>query len=82
MKNNKVQLGMAELVALLDACNDILEGCVKLNDAFQGVTRSMQVMEPEPWEELGEVPDNVVDIRRRINKDPNEIYNNKEGGDD
>ena len=79
MKNNKVQLEMPELVALLDACNDILEGCMKLNEGVQGVIQSMEVIE---FTTLEEVPDNVVNINRRLNKDPNEIYNNEEGGDD
>lgn len=79
MKNNKVQLGMPALVALLDACNDIIEGCIKLNDGVQEVIHSMEVIESATLEEI---PDNVVNINRRLNKDPNEIYNNKEGGDD
>ena len=79
MKNNKVQLEMPELVALLDACNDILEGCMKLNEGVQGVIQSMEVIE---FTTLEEVPDNVVNINRRLNKDPNEIYNNEKGGDD
>ena len=74
MTNNKINVGMKELVALLDQVNELLDTCINLDKVFQDLCETL-----EPVIKAETAPDNVIDIRRRLNKDPNEVYNK---GDD
>lgn len=71
---SNVQVDASQLYALLDQVTELLTICVKLNQAFGEVVESMQPV-------TSEIPDNVIDFegKRRLHKDPNEVYNK---GDD